>query len=49
MFWVYDHYNLFNSFNVGIVFRCLESDVYKGQILKSKVDPHIERVNSFII
>ena len=39
------HYNYFNSCSAGIVFRRQKSDVYRRQILTSKVDPRVERVN----
>ena len=32
------------SFSAGINFRTQESDVYRRQILTSKVGPHAERV-----
>ena len=37
MLWIYGHYNVFNSFSAGAVFR--------RQILTSKGDPRAESVN----
>ena len=36
MLWVYGHYKYFNSFSAWIDFR---RDVFRRQILTSKVDP----------
>ena len=56
MLWVYNHYNLFNSFSAGTVFirqnltstdrnYASESDVFRRQILTYKEAPHAGRVN----
>ena len=40
MLWVYDHYNLFNSFSAGIV--------YRRQILTSEDGARAEGINQAI-
>ena len=44
MLWVYDHFKYFYSYSAGIDFSPSESDVYRRQILTTKVDPRAVRV-----
>ena len=47
MLWVNDHYKYLSSYSAGINFRrqnLSDSDVYRRQILTTKVDPRAVRV-----
>ena len=45
MLWVYDHWKYFYAYSVEIDFS---RDVYRRQILTTKVDPRAVRVKSYI-
>ena len=48
MLWVYGKYKYFYSYSAGMDFSLSESDVYRRQILTTKVDPRAVWVNSLL-